>query len=69
MDSKTKPINLTGLWKSKDGNSLVGSVGGVRYVVTKNRYKEKDNQPDYQLVLFQIEKEDKAAPEDEGTPF
>ena len=72
MDSKAqaKPIQLTGLWKSQDGMSLVGTVGGVRYVVTKNRFKEKENQPDYQLVLFQAEKrEDKKDENEESTPF
>lgn len=73
MDSKpqAKPITITGLWKSQDGQSLVGTVGGVRYVVAKNRFKEKENHPDYQLVIFQadFEKKDAKKAEEEETPF
>ena len=45
---ESKMIKLTGLWKSKDGKSLNGTIGAtVRLVILPNGYKKKDNDPDY----------------------
>lgn len=45
---ESKMINLTGLWKSKSGNSLQGKLGnGAKLVIIPNNRKTEDKQPDY----------------------
>ncbi len=58
---------LTGLWKnqSKDGKKtyLAGNLGVARILILANDFKEKDNEPDYNL--FVVPKENgKAKDED-----
>lgn len=47
-------IKVSGLWEKKDkgGNMLLsGSLGSLDILVMKNRYKDKDTQPDYKLLI------------------
>ena len=45
---------LSGLWKNttKKGDTyLSGSNNGKKYTIFKNTFKEKDSQPDYNLLV------------------
>ncbi len=47
-------IKITGLWKGKDkkGNPYFsGYMGNAKVLIFKNTYKEKDNQPDYNMFI------------------
>ena len=59
---ENKLIKVTGLWKSQDkkGNPvLTGNLGGARLVILVNIYKEKDNQPDFNLFFTENKPKDK----------
>ena len=54
---------LSGLWlnKTKSGDTYFsGESDGVKYVIFKNGFKNKENQPDY--VLYKEPKESKDLP-------
>jgi hypothetical protein len=56
-------MKVTGLWKSRSGESISGTWGGVRLVILPNKYKTEDKHPDYVAYLAPIEpKEEKQAP-------
>lgn len=62
-------VKLTGLWKneSKDGESfLSGSLGGVRVLVFKNKYKKTDKDPDFNLFFAPKEEKERPAREAAG---
>lgn len=47
-------IKLSGLWerKDKDGNMLLsGSLGNLDILIMKNRYKNNEIQPDFELLI------------------
>lgn len=71
-------INATGMWlnKTKSGEAYFsGSMGGLKVMLFKNKFKKKDSQPDYQLVFGENKKKDApqeaavAAGGDEDVPF
>lgn len=52
-------LQLCGLWLnvSKDGKkSISGNLGGVRVILLKNKFKAKDDQPDYHLYIAERQK-------------
>jgi len=54
-------LKVCGLWKGEDKNGktmLSGSMGGVRVLVLLNKFKEKDNHPDYQLFFAKKERKE-----------
>ena len=70
----TKMIKLTGLWKSRNGESISGSLSpSTRLVILPNRYKkENSNEPDY--IAFVAPNEPKpnhppAPPPEDNVPF
>jgi len=60
MEDKTM-IKMGGLWENKDKNGDIyysGSLGNGRVMIFKNKYKEKENQPAYNLFIAENKKED-----------
>ena len=59
---ENKLIKAGGLWKGEDKNGntiLTGSMGGVRIVIFANTFKEKPNQPDFNLFFGENKPKDK----------
>lgn len=54
-------IQVCGLWKSenKNGKYIAGSAGALRYYIFPNRKKRKPEEPDFQLVIGQRQREKK----------
>lgn len=47
-------IEITGLWlkKSENGDTyMVGKMGSAKVLIFKNKFKSKDNQPDYVFYI------------------
>ena len=59
---KKSSVNLGGLWLNDNGN-LTGRLGMSRLVITKNKFKTEENQPDYVMLVSTPEKKE----EDTGT--
>lgn len=59
-EEKGKMITLSGLWKSKSGTSLSGTLGGARLVIFKNNKKTSDKQPDFYLAIAEQQKREQA---------
>jgi hypothetical protein len=61
-------IPLTGLWKGKTNNGEPMMSGNLSYstriVILKNKYKKKDNDPDYQIFIAKKEKKDEEKKDD-----
>jgi hypothetical protein len=60
-------IRITGLWKktTKDGKTyLQGSLGVAKLVVLPNKFKQKDEDPDYNLLVS--EKQEKRDNQETG---
>jgi hypothetical protein len=61
-------LRVTGLWENdaRDGSQyLSGSVGALRILVFKNKYKKKNsNQPDYNLYIAPSEPKEKSVQEE-----
>jgi len=58
-------IKLCGLWlhTSKHGNKTIsGNWGGVRIILSKNKFKTKEDHPDYNLFLVEREHKKKFDP-------
>ena len=56
-------IKLGGLWEneSKDGKKYFsGSLGGAKILIFPNKFKEQDNQPDYQMYVAEKQKQESA---------
>ncbi len=54
---ESKMVSLTGLWKSKTGNSLQGKLGnGAKLVIIPNARKTEEKQPDYLAFIAPVEK-------------
>lgn len=55
-------IKVTGLWQSTDNNGnmvLSGGTGSeLRFVVFKNTFKEKENEPDYNLYVTKRDRQE-----------
>lgn len=54
MTDPNQKIKLTGLWANqmKSGQTyFTGTLGSARVVIFPNSYKEKDNDPDYNLFV------------------
>lgn len=55
---KSAFIELTGLWlnESKSGEKYFSGIAGkVKYMVFKNKNKKGEKEPDYRLVITQME--------------
>jgi uncharacterized protein (DUF736 family) len=67
----TNLIPLSGLWKNTSANGqqyLSGKLSpGVRILIFPNKYKQADNQPDYQIYLAPIEREGQAGGESQAS--
>lgn len=52
-------IPLTGLWlNEKNGEKYFsGTLGNAKVLIFKNKHKEKENQPDYQMYLAPKQRE------------
>ena len=51
-------IQIAGLWENETKNGakyLQGNCGKVKYLIFANKYKEKDNHPDFNLFIAQNE--------------
>ena len=49
-----KMIKITGLWKNEDRNGntyFSGYLGSAKVLIFKNKYKETDKQPDYNMFV------------------
>ena len=60
-EEKSPMVELTGLWSHQGQNNekfLCGSIGGATVFVFKNKYKEKDKQPDYRLCVARNRRKD-----------
>tara|TARA_Y100001951_G_C11047017_1_gene133514 strand:+ start:201 stop:422 length:222 start_codon:yes stop_codon:yes gene_type:complete len=67
-------IKLSGLWKNETKNGetyLSGSSNGKKYTIFKNTFKEKDTQPDYNLLVEPLEQNapNPSAPDVNKLPF
>lgn len=65
-------IKLSGLWrKEKDGSVYyTGKLGpGAQLLVFKNRYREKDTDPDLILYVAKLEKRDGADRKEDRDAF
>ncbi len=66
-------IKLTGLWKkdAKDGSTFYqGKLGlGANILIFKNKYHEKDSDPDLVLYIAKAEKRDAPAKDDADVAF
>ena len=54
-----KKVKLTGLWENTTTKGEVyysGSLGTAKLLIFKNSFKEKDNDPDFNLFLAPKEK-------------
>lgn len=55
-------IKITGLWQTKDrdGNMVLsGNLNGsARVVIFTNKYKDADNQPDFEMYIGKNEKKE-----------
>lgn len=62
MSEKSKLVNLGALWKNeKDGNQyLSGTFGNAVIFVFKNKWKKKDTDPDYKIMVGSRAKKEKA---------
>lgn len=64
--------NLTGLWLKtgqKDGSQyMVGRLGYMRVMVLKNRHKQHDSEPDYNLVITAIDNQQDGGGGRQGPP-
>lgn len=61
MDKENQLIELAALWlnEAKDGSKYMsGKINGLNVLVFKNKFKEKDNQPDYRIYLAKAEKKE-----------
>jgi len=65
-------MKLGGLWKGTTKNGdlyLSGNLNyGTKFVVFKNSYKKKENEPDYILYLDEINRENDQSQEQEQQP-
>ena len=53
-------IEIGALWKGQKEGVLTGSFGNnARIIICKNQYKEKDNHPDYKILIAPREKDDR----------
>ena len=71
-----KREKVSGLWinQTKNGDTYFsGKNEGFKYVIFKNGFKEKDNQPDYILYREPVEQQQNApyspAPKTDEIPF
>lgn len=68
-------IKVCGLWKSNDKNNnpiLSGNLTyGTKILILKNTFKKKDSDPDYNLFIAKVEKNENAKQESqqEEIPF
>jgi uncharacterized protein (DUF736 family) len=65
-------MQVGGLWKNTSANGetyLQGRLNAnVRILIFKNKYKNADNQPDYQIYFAPIERKPEDGEGGEGTP-
>jgi len=60
-DQKKSMVQLTGLWlnQSESGEKFFsGKLGSANVLIFKNKYKEKDNHPDYIMYAVQPKKKE-----------
>lgn len=58
-------VEVTGLWKTKTGDGLVGYMGDARVLIFKNTFKKEEKHPDYKL--FVTRKSEKSETDKETT--
>ncbi len=65
-------IELTGLWEKKDKNGntfFSGKIGRANVFIFKNTQKEKENQPDYRLMVGEPKKKEDGGAETTSSAF
>lgn len=71
-ETKNELVQLCGLWRSRDGQSLSGNFTfGSRVVIFPNGYKRNDKDPDYILYIQKNHPKEKLeqAQEQDKAPF
>lgn len=52
-ENRATKVKVAALWKNRRGDSeyISGNWGSARILIFPNRYKEKDDQPDFYMYL------------------
>ena len=70
-DNKSEMIPITGLWlnESKNGEKYFsGYMGSAKVLIFKNKFKERENQPDYVLYVTANPKQQDDQDKQDTTP-
>jgi len=68
---ESNKVSLGGLWQQTDKNGnkyLSGSLGFAKLLIFPNRNKTHDNQPDYNMLLVEKQRDGDSNPETKTPP-
>ena len=72
-NEKNELLKLGGLWKNKDKNGNDYFSGnftyGTKLLIMKNTFKEKNNEPDYNVFISKQDKKGEVKSNNSDIPF
>ena len=72
-NEKNELLKLGGLWKNKDKNGHDYFSGnftyGTKLLILKNTFKEKNNEPDYNIFISKQDKKGEVKSNNSDIPF
>ena len=72
-NEKNELLKLGGLWKNKDKNGNDYFSGnftyGTKLLILKNTFKEKNNEPDYNIFISKQDKKGEVKSNNSDIPF